>query len=112
VTNRCTLCDRPVTVSRSGRCDACRWLRDTGAPIDATTPWERDDRCWYVVACHPTGITLDQIGTLLGLCRERIRQIERDALRKLAQAHPELRGYLAELDRRWPSDWDDAEDVA
>lgn len=51
--------------------------------IDAYTPWELDDVCWYVVACHPDGLTLAEIGELLGVTRERVRQIETAALEKL-----------------------------
>jgi len=46
-------------------------------------PWEDDPRAKYVVAHHPDGITLDEIGLLLGVTRERVRQIVESALRKL-----------------------------
>ena len=39
--------------------------------------------------------TLSQIGTLLKMSRERIRQIERDAISKLRKRHVELGEYLA-----------------
>lgn len=55
------------------------------ALIDNDTPWEEDDRAWYVVACHPGGLTLDQLGQLYGVTRERIRQIESSALKTLEQ---------------------------
>jgi hypothetical protein len=51
--------------------------------VDASTRYERDDRCWYVTAVHPDGLTLEEVGHLLCVTRERIRQIERKALRKL-----------------------------
>ena len=40
--------------------------------------------------------TLQEIGDMLNLTRERIRQIEKKAMRKLAQSHKlqQLRGYL------------------
>jgi hypothetical protein len=52
--------------------------------IDRITPFEEDDKCWYVTACHPDGITLEEVGTLINCTRERVRQIEATALRKLA----------------------------
>jgi len=50
-------------------------------------PWEDDPRAQYVVAHHPDGITLDEVGLLLGVTRERVRQIEESALRKLKNQH-------------------------
>jgi len=53
------------------------------AVIDGHTPWIYDDRCWYLVMCHPEGLTLEQIGLAMGISREWVRQIEAAALRKL-----------------------------
>jgi len=39
---------------------------------------------WYVTHVHPDGLTLDQISELLGVGKERVRQIEEAALRKFA----------------------------
>jgi len=39
--------------------------------------------------------TLEQVGTTLGVTRERVRQIETRALRELAVRYPDLREYLA-----------------
>lgn len=69
--------------------------RDVEVLIDDKTPWERDSKCRYVVAIHPKGLTLDQVGQLLGLTRERIRQIEMRAYEKILE-HPEGR-RLAKL---------------
>jgi hypothetical protein len=61
-----------------------RPFRYRGEPlIDSTTPWEQDYKCQYIVACHPGGLTLEQISSLLCVTRERVRQIEASALRKL-----------------------------
>jgi len=40
--------------------------------------------------------TLQEIGDILGVTRERVRQIEQKAMRKLARSHrlQQLRGYL------------------
>lgn len=78
-----------------------------GALIDGTTRYADDPRAQYVVAAHPDGLTLDEIGELLGLTRERVRQIEEQALASLRR-RLELAGvtaedfarFLAERDRR------------
>jgi hypothetical protein len=36
------------------------------------------------VTDHPAGMTLEEIGAYMGITRERVRQIEHSALRKLA----------------------------
>ena len=74
---------------------------DVDAPVDETrNPKSRSYRCadfdvdaeWSdecvdeVVRRHPGGITLDQIGKLTGVSRERVRQIQNCAMRKLRSA--------------------------
>lgn len=54
-----------------------------GAPIDPRTRYADDARAQYVVACHPDGINNEQIGELLGISRERVRQIVDSALDSL-----------------------------
>jgi transcriptional regulator with XRE-family HTH domain len=46
--------------------------------------WEEDDACWYAVACHPHGLTIEQVAALTGYTSERVRQIELEALAKLS----------------------------
>lgn len=82
-----------VSNLRSGQsrgCNGCRLAgparRRTEVLIDQRTPYADDDRCWYVVEMHPDGLTLDQVGLLMGVTRERVRQIEERAKRKLALA--------------------------
>jgi hypothetical protein len=49
--------------------------------IDDYTSYDDDDKCWYVTAVHPDGLTLEQVGSLQDCTRERIRQIEAKAVR-------------------------------
>ncbi len=77
----CVVCgERFVRLPRTRRCHGCAHQRTPSALIDSITPYEGDARCQYVVQCHPDGLTLEEIGDLLGLTRERIRQIEHRAL--------------------------------
>lgn len=77
----CVICGgRFIRLSRSGRCLACANLHIRPALIDSSTPYEDDARAQYVVACHPDGLTFDEVGQLFGVTRERIRQIEHKAL--------------------------------
>jgi len=46
--------------------------------------WEEDDACWYAVARHPHGLTIEQVAALTGYTAERVRQVEMEALAKLA----------------------------
>ncbi len=65
-------------------------------------PYWADDWAWYVVAHHQgDGITLDEIGQLYGVTRERIRQYEVSAMRKIektAANGAEIVALLRELD--------------
>jgi len=81
------ICGQPRPDSSRSRCDACYGVHDRRARalIDGTTPYDEDKRCQYVVEHHPHGLTLDQIGDLLGLTRERVRQIEAKALERLVK---------------------------
>jgi hypothetical protein len=56
-----------------------------GKPFDAwlDLEWEEDALARQLVDEEPDGMTLDAIGEHLDLTRERVRQIEQDALRKL-----------------------------
>ncbi len=49
------------------------------------TPYEEDEACQKFVAAHPGGATLGEIAEYMGVTRERVRQIEFGALRKLEQ---------------------------
>lgn len=42
--------------------------------------------CWVSTRCPGRSLTLEQIGNIMGVSRERVRQIEAQALRKLR--HP------------------------
>lgn len=45
--------------------------------------WDQHDEAREIVAEHPDGMTLEQVGDVLGVTRERVRQIEAIALVKL-----------------------------
>lgn len=48
--------------------------------------WEQHPEAMRAVQEHPDGMTLEEIGRLMGVTRERVRQIEAQALRKLMAA--------------------------
>lgn len=65
-------------------CPRHRWLRGgTKIIIDKHTRYEEDVACQLFVRTFPDGATLDSIAMALGVSRERVRQIEGDAKRKL-----------------------------
>lgn len=89
---RCVRCSdaRTGTPRDLAALEACRCRRrpssppeveDEGVLVDMFTPYDEDDRCWYVTEVHE-GLTFEQIGELMGVSRERVRQIERDALQR------------------------------
>jgi len=58
---------------------------DMAMPGPVTSPLDlpREMSCLLdMVEAHPAGYTLDQVGEILGLTRERIRQIQESSLRK------------------------------
>lgn len=79
--NTCLSCGGPVA-RYSQKCQACRWGR-ADALIDKDTRYAEDAAAIEFVETHPGGGTLEEVGELMGLTRERIRQIEERALRKL-----------------------------
>jgi hypothetical protein len=69
-----------------------------GKPFDPwlDLEWEEDALAQQLVAEEPDGMTLDAIGEHLDLTRERVRQIEQEALKKLRS--PELGNDVVEFD--------------
>jgi len=64
-------------------------------------PSEMHESCALDLA-ERGGHTLDQVGEYLNLTRERVRQIERDALIKLRDAGMDVGAYLEEIDHASP----------
>jgi len=112
---------RVVRISSTRSCPKHRWCRaGARAIVDADTPYERDVACQMFVSAFPGGATLDSVSEVLGLSRERVRQIEMDARTKLAllglgafgvdQEDPdEQRGWVARHDVTGGDDADEDE---
>lgn len=58
---------------------------DHGA-IDPRVPWLEDYTARAFVVHHPEGATLEEVGQMLGVTRERVRQIEVAAFKRLRRA--------------------------
>lgn len=66
-------------------CLAHRYQRTSGVLVDKHTPYEEDTACQMFVAAFPGGATLDAIAEAIGVSRERVRQIQSGATRKLGE---------------------------
>jgi len=88
-------------------CPRHRWARRK-TRVDRTTAYLRDEAAQRFVHDNPDGATLEEVAAALGVSRERVRQIEARAIRKLrGVVSPE---QLAELLGLVPRhDDDDAE---
>ena len=65
-----------------------RKIEELNIPIftGSTDERLRQACCWVSKQCPGRSLTLEQIGNIMGVSRERVRQIEAQALRKLR--HP------------------------
>lgn len=87
----CTVCARAVSVeaaTKSGRCADCATVHLNGrhmsaATVHPTLPFAQDDAAQRFVETHPDGGTLEEVGAALGITRERARQVEAIALKRL-----------------------------
>lgn len=79
--------------------------------IDSTTPWQEDyfARAWVVH--HPDGSTLEEVGALLGVTRERVRQIQDKATRRLRVTCRSLGYDLQDIIAHMASRHDEAADA-
>jgi DNA-directed RNA polymerase sigma subunit (sigma70/sigma32) len=71
--------------------------------VDDLSPYEEDFAARVFVAMHPDGATLEQVGAVLDVTRERIRQIEAAALRKLRATCQRMGIKLEDILRRRPA---------
>ncbi len=87
-----------------GPCDhvCCRYHLACPSVVDrirAKAPQDLCEPC-AIRWANTGGITLEEIGDMLGVCRERVRQLMDKALAKCARRAPELREVWAELQNR------------
>lgn len=87
-------------IARLPECDCDPALPETPQTegvVDHWTSWEDDDRCWYVVAHHPEGLSHREIAELMDVSINTVMNIERAALEKLRASGALSRDDLAEL---------------
>jgi len=79
-----------VSVTEICRDSTCEWLLKNETFLNCT---------W--VACNFGPFTLEEVGTMMGVTRERIRQIEAKAIKRLQQKKrsDQLRDFSDESDR-------------
>jgi len=62
------------------------YARPKRAFIDDVTPYEADFRARVFVSMYPNGATLETVGAMFDVTRERIRQIEQSAIERSVRA--------------------------
>lgn len=95
----CRVCgvpiDRREAQTGTRNCQRHKGAQGAAVPrIDGTTRFDDDLEAQAFVDAHPDGATLEEIGETLGRTRERVRQLETAALRKLL-ARLTLLGFTA-----------------
>ena len=69
----------------------------------ADVPYEQDVACQIVVAAHPGGMMLEEVAEVMGLTRERVRQIIATVSRRAQM----MRGPQVEFSDDRPGLWDE-----
>lgn len=115
-TGLCRVCGAPIDRRRrnaAGKvvrssldtqtCPQHRWLRaNSDVLVDKDTPYRRDVAAQLFVAIFKGGATLDSIAEALGVSRERVRQIEGDAIAKLRERGLKIFDVdLTDPEERW-----------
>lgn len=81
----CPVCGAIKQVGQA-RCRDCRGLHITDGRVNAHETFGQDEQARSFVEENVGGATLHEVGLALGVTRERVRQIEEVALRKLRAA--------------------------
>lgn len=85
----CHVCQLDRSMRAGISCTSCRSLHARpGAEVDGHTRYTADAAAQAFVASHPGGATLETVAESFGLTRERVRQIEEQALARLRRLLP------------------------
>lgn len=89
---------RPIDVPLNGRASDARAHEMVERSVDPELPYEEDETCQRLVEEYGP-MTLEEIGHVIGVTRERVRQIELNAIRKLRAHGPASKRLWALVDQ-------------